>query len=460
MSQKRVATKVPNRIFLSEDEMPKSWYNIQADMPNPLMPALNPQTKQPIGPADLSVIFPMDLILQEVTQERFVEIPEEVSDLYKAFRPSPLCRAYRLEKALDTPARIYFKYEGVSPSGSHKLNTAIPQVFYNKNAGIKRLATETGAGQWGSAVSIAAKMFGLECTVYMVKISADQKPYRKSLMETYGATVIPSPSPRTASGRSILSEHPDSLGSLGIAISEAVEDAATHDDTNYALGSVLNHVLLHQSIIGQEAKLQMEKVDEYPDIVIGCCGGGSNFSGISFPFLRDKITTGSNLLAIAVEPRACPTLTKGKFAYDYGDTAQMAPITMMYTLGHGFIPPGIHAGGLRYHGDAPLVSQLYKDGLIEARAVYQKPVFESAILFAQTEGILPAPESAHAIKVAVDEALKCKESGEEKTILFCLSGHGHFDLSAYEAYARNQLEDVEYTEEMLSEGLACLPNLK
>lgn len=456
---KSSAVKVPNRVFLSEDEMPKAWYNIQADLKSPLKPPLNPRTKQPVGPEDLSAIFPMELILQEVSQERFIDIPEAVLDLYRSYRPSPLCRAYRLEKALDTPARIYFKYEGVAPSGSHKLNTAIPQVFYNKAAGIKRLATETGAGQWGSAVSIAANMFGLDCTVYMVKISYQQKPYRKSLMETYGAAVVPSPSPLTQAGRSILAADPDSLGSLGIAISEAVEDAATHGDTNYALGSVLNHVLLHQSIIGQEAKLQMEKVDEYPDIIVGCCGGGSNFSGISSPFLMDKLQRGTKVRAIAVEPCACPTLTKGKFAYDYGDTAQMAPITMMYTLGHDFVPPGIHAGGLRYHGDAPLVSQLYQDGVIEAAAVYQRPVFESALLFAQTEGILPAPESSHAIKVAVDEALQCKASGEAKTILFCLSGHGHFDLSAYEAYMNDKLEDVEYTESMLAEGLACLPQI-
>ncbi|MDK2800941.1 MAG: tryptophan synthase beta chain [Clostridiales bacterium] len=453
-------SKVPYKIYLSEKELPTKWYNIQADMPTPLKPPLNPQTKKPVSPEDLAAIFPKDLILQEVSQEQYIDIPEEVQELYKSFRPSPLCRAYRLEKALGTPARIYYKYEGVTPSGSHKLNTAIPQVYYNKIVGIKRLSTETGAGQWGSALSIATKMFGLACTVYMVKVSYQQKPYRKSLMETFGATVIPSPSQLTEAGKRILAENPDSLGSLGIAISEAVEDAATHADTNYALGSVLNHVILHQTIIGQEAKLQMEKIDEYPDIIIGCCGGGSNFAGITFPFLKDKIKDGKKLRAIAVEPKACPTLTKGQFAYDFGDTAQMTPITMMYTLGHGFVPPGIHAGGLRYHGDSPLVSQLYKDGLIEARAVHQTEIFESAVLFAQTEGILPAPESSHAIKGAIDEALKCKQSGEAKTILFCLSGHGHFDLSAYEAYHNKQLEDFEYSDEMLEEGLKCIPTIE
>ena len=454
MREKR---RVPYRVYLSEQELPTSWYNIQADLPTPLKPALNPATKKPVTPDDLSSIFPKDLILQEVTTERFIDIPEEVQELYKSFRPSPLCRAYRLEQELDTPARIYYKYEGVTPSGSHKLNTAIPQVYYNKISGVRRLATETGAGQWGSALSIAASMFDLECTVYMVKVSYQQKPYRKMLMETYGATVIPSPSQNTEAGRRTLAENPDSLGSLGIAISEAVEDAATHDDTNYALGSVLNHVILHQTIIGQEAKLQMEKIDEYPDIIIGCCGGGSNLASISIPFLMDKIRNGAKVQAIAVEPAACPTLTKGVFAYDYGDTARMAPIVSMYTLGHGFVPPGIHAGGLRYHGDSALVSQLYNDGLIEARAVFQKAVFESAIKFARAEGILPAPESAHAIKAAIDEAVRCRESGEAKAILFCLSGHGHFDLTAYEAYFNNHLEDIEYTDEMLKEGLKCLP---
>lgn len=452
--------KVPYKIYLEESELPKQWYNIQADMPNKLKPALNPQTGKPLGPEDLSAIFPMDLIIQEVSQERYIDIPEEVQEMYKSFRPSPLCRAYGLEKALDTPAKIYYKYEGVTPSGSHKLNTAIPQAYYNKKAGIKRLSTETGAGQWGSALSIAARMFGLECTVYMVKISFEQKPYRKSLMQTYGAKVIPSPSRFTNSGRAILEKNPNSMGSLGIAISEAVEDAATHDDTNYALGSVLNHVCLHQTIIGQEAMIQFSKIDEYPDMVIGCCGGGSNFSGIAMPYVRDKIVVGKDIQIIAVEPAACPTLTKGKFAYDYGDTAKIAPITMMYTLGHDFVPPGIHAGGLRYHGDSPIVSQLLNDGLIEARAVHQTEVFEAAKIFAHAESILPAPESAHAIRTAIDEALRCKETGEDKTILFCLSGHGHFDLSAYEAYNAGELEDVEYTDKMLRIGLECLPNIE
>ena len=449
--------KVPYKVYLSENELPDKWYNIQADMPTPLKPPLNPITKKPVTPDDLSAIFPEGLIFQEATTERYIDIPEEVMELYKSFRPSPLCRAYRLEEALDTPAKIYYKYEGVTPSGSHKLNSAIPQAYYNKIAGIKRLATETGAGQWGSALSIAAKMFGLECTVYMVKVSYDQKPYRKALMETYKAKVFSSPSRNTQAGRNILEKYPNYIGSLGVAISEAVEDAATHDDTNYALGSVLNHVILHQTIIGQEAKKQMEKIDEYPDIIIGCCGGGSNFSGISFPFLRDKIVEGKKIRAIAIEPKACPTLTKGKFAYDFGDTAQMTPILHMYTLGHGFIPPGIHAGGLRYHGDSPLVSQLLKDGIIEAQSVHQTDIFNAAVLFANTEGILPAPESAHAIKGAIDEAIKCKETGEDKTILFCLSGHGHFDLSAYEAYNSNKLEDFEYTAEMLEQGFSCLP---
>lgn len=452
--------RVPYRIYLSENELPTMWYNIQADMPNPLKPPLHPVTKKPIRPEDLSPIFPKALIEQEVSRERYIEIPDEVQELYKLFRPSPLCRAYRLEKQLDTPARIYYKYEGVTPSGSHKLNTAIPQAYYNKLEGIKRLATETGAGQWGSALSIAAKMFGLECTVYMVKVSYQQKPYRKLLMESYGATVIPSPSPYTEAGRKILEQNPNSLGSLGIAISEAVEDAVSNDNTNYALGSVLNHVILHQTIIGLEAKLQMEKIDEYPDIIIGCCGGGSNFAGISFPFLMDKIRDGKNIRAIAVEPAACPTLTKGRFAYDYGDTAKMTPIIMMYTLGHDFVPPAIHAGGLRYHGDSPLVSQLYHDGLIEARAVHQKEVFESALLFARTEGLLPAPESAHAIKVAIDEAIRCREAGESKVILFNLSGHGYFDLGAYESYLSNTLQDVEYSDEILEESLKSIPEIE
>lgn len=449
--------KVPYKIYLEENEIPKQWYNIQADMPNKCQPALNPQTGKPAGPEDFSAIFPMDLILQEVSQERYIDIPEEVLEMYRSFRPSPMCRAYALEKALGTPAKIYYKYEGNNTSGSHKLNTAIPQAYYNKKAGIKRIATETGAGQWGSAMSLATQLFDMDCTVYMVKTSYQQKPYRKILMETFGANVIPSPSMMTESGKAVLAEHPDSLGSLGIAISEAVEDAATKTDTNYALGSVLNHVILHQTVIGQESKKQLEKVGEYPDIVIGCCGGGSNFGGIAFPFLRDKIIEGKEVNIIAVEPAVCPTLTKGIFAYDYGDIAKLTPLMMMYTLGHAFVPPGIHSGGLRYHGESALVSQLYHDGFFEARAEKQTEVFKAAVTFAKAEGLVPAPESSHAVKVAIDEALKCKETGEEKTILFCLSGHGLFDLSAYDSYNNGNLQDGEFTDEMLKAGLEGLP---
>jgi tryptophan synthase beta chain len=444
------------KIVLPEEKIPKFWYNVMADMPN-LPPApLHPATKQPLGPEDLLPIFPMGLIQQEASSERFIEIPQEVRELYKVWRPSPVFRAHRLEKALDTPCRIYYKYEGVSPVGSHKLNTAVPQVFYNKVAGIKRLATETGAGQWGTAVSLATSLFGLECTVYMVKISYLQKPYRKSIMEVYGADVIASPSDKTEAGRAELAKYPDSNGSLGMAISEAVEDAFGRDDTNYALGSVLNHVCIHQSVIGQEAKLQMEMIDEYPDMVIACCGGGSNFAGAAFPFVPDKLA-GRNIRLVAVEPAGCPTLTRGAFGYDYGDVAGLVPISQMYTLGRNFAPPAIHAGGLRYHGDSPLVSQLYHDGIIEATAVSQTDVFKAAVTFARHEGILPAPESSHAIKVAIDEALKCKESGESKAILFVLSGHGHFDLSAYDEYLSGNMEDVEVTDQMIQDSLCDLP---
>lgn len=445
------------KIFLTEKEMPTAWYNVMADMPNLPKPPLHPATKQPVGPQDLSAIFPMELIKQEVSTDRWIEIPDEVQEIYKLWRPSPLYRAHRLEKALDTPAKIYYKYEGVSPAGSHKPNTAIPQAYYNKQAGIKRLSTETGAGQWGSALSIACKFFGLECTVYMVKVSYHQKPYRRIFMQTYGAEVIPSPSNLTESGRQLVNIDPDSLGSLGIAISEAVEDAAKREDTNYALGSVLNHVIIHQSVIGLEAKAQLEKVGDYPDVVVGCCGGGSNFAGISFPFVHDKLVNGSKVRAIAAEPSACPTLTKGKFAYDYGDTAGNVPILNMYTLGHDFMPPGIHAGGLRYHGDSTLVSQLYHDGIIEAKSAKQTACFEAAQIFAQSEGILPAPESSHAIRVAIDEALKCKEAGEAKTILFCLSGNGYLDLPSYDAYVNGKLEDIEYSDELIEESLKKLP---
>jgi tryptophan synthase beta chain len=399
----------------------------------------------------------MALIEQEMTMQRYIDIPGEVMDIYKTYRATPLIRAYRLEDKLDTPAKIYYKYEGATPSGSHKFNTAIPQAYYNKAAGMRRISTETGAGQWGTALSIACKMFGLDCTVYMVKISAQQKPYRKSIMETFGAEVFASPSMNTNAGRGILASDPLSPGSLGIAITEAVEDAATHSDTNYSLGSVLNHVALHQTIIGQEAMTQMEMIGEYPDIVIGCCGGGSNFSGIAFPFVKNKLEGKRNTRFLAVEPTACPTLTRGKFAYDYGDTGKMTPIIRMYTLGHGFIPDGIHAGGLRYHGDSPLLSQLCRDGFIDAVAVNQTDVFRAATLFAHTEGILPAPESSHAILVAIEEAEKCKQTGEEKTILFNLSGHGHFDLTAYDAYNSGKIIDVPFSEEKLVEGLAELP---
>lgn len=446
------------KIILPEDKIPKYWYNVQADMPNPLAPGLHPGTKQPLGPQDLAAIFPMALIQQEVSQERFIEIPEEVRNIYKQWRPSPLFRARRLEKALDTPCRIYYKYEGVSPVGSHKLNTAIPQAYYNKQEGIKRLATETGAGQWGTALSLAAQIYDLECTVYMVRISFQQKPYRRSFMEAYGAQCLSSPSPQTAVGRKILQESPDTPGSLSIAISEAVEDAAQRKDTNYALGSVLNHVCLHQSIIGQEVKMEMEMVDDYPDVVIGCCGGGSNFAGIAFPFIPDKLK-GSKVRLVAVEPTACPTLTRGVFAYDYGDVAGLTPIMRMYTLGSGFTPAGIHAGGLRYHGDSPLVSQLYHDGLLEARAVNQINAFEAAIMFTRNEGILPAPESSHAIRAAIDEALVGKKEGIARSIVFNLSGHGHLDLTAYENYLSGAMVDAELSEESLQESIKKLPQI-
>ncbi|NPV90356.1 MAG: TrpB-like pyridoxal phosphate-dependent enzyme [Firmicutes bacterium] len=450
----------PTKILLSEDQLPKQWYNIQADMPNiPPLP-LSPQTLKPATPQELSALFPMDLILQEVSTERFIDIPDEVQDRLKQYRPGPMYRAYRLEKELGTPAKIFYKYEGISSAGSHKPNTAIPQAYYNLKAGIKRLTTETGAGQWGSALSVATSMFGMECRVYMVKVSYQQKPYRRSFMEVFGAEVFASPSNMTESGRKILAQDPDSPGSLGIAISEAVEEAAQRDDTNYSLGSVLNHVCMHQTIIGQEAKEQLAMVDEYPDIVIGCCGGGSNFAGISFPFLMDKLQGKRSLRAIAVEPAACPTLTRGVMAYDYGDTAKIGPVAMMYTLGHDFMPPGIHAGGLRYHGDSPLVSALYQDKIIEAMAVKQNDTFKAATTFARTEGILPAPESAHAIYAAMVEALKCKESGEAKTILFNLTGHGYFDLAAYDQYLAGSLTDIEYSEELLQKSLANLPKIE
>lgn len=446
------------KIVLPDREIPKQWYNIMADMPNLPKPPLHPGTKQPVGPDDLSAIFPMALIEQEMTPERWIDIPEEVLNIYTLWRPSPLYRAHRLEAALGTPAKIYYKYEGVSPAGSHKPNTAIPQAFYNKKAGIKRIATETGAGQWGASMALAGKLFGLDVTVYMVKVSFGQKPYRRIQMETWGATVHASPSTVTNSGRKALEIDPNNLGSLGLAISEAVEDAATHSDTNYALGSVLNHVCLHQTVIGLEAKKQMEIAGDYPDVVIGCCGGGSNLAGISFPFVHDKIK-GRDVRVIAVEPASCPTLTKGAFCYDFGDCAGLTPLMTMYTLGHDFMPPGIHAGGLRYHGDSPIISQLYHDKLIEARSYNQIPVFEAALQFAGTEAIIPAPESAHAIRGAIDEALKAKEEGRQKTILFNLSGHGYLDLQAYADYHDGKLQDYEYPEEKIREALKKLPVL-
>ncbi|MDZ4186152.1 MAG: TrpB-like pyridoxal phosphate-dependent enzyme [Desulfuromonadales bacterium] len=446
------------KILLPEDRIPKQWYNIIPDMPGPLAPVIHPGTMQPVSPDDLLPLFPMGLIEQEVSQQRWIDIPEPVREIYKLWRPAPLFRAHRLEKALGTSCKIYYKYEGGSPAGSHKPNTAIPQAYYNKIAGTKRIASETGAGQWGSSIALACQMFGLECTVYMVKVSFQQKPYRKSMMQLWGANVIPSPSNQTNAGRSILAAYPDSNGSLGIAISEAVEDAATRDDTRYALGSVLNHVCLHQTIIGIEAKEQMALVGDYPDVVIGCHGGGSNFAGIGFPFAADK-AAGKNVRILAIEPTSCPTLTKGVYAFDYGDTAKMAPVAKMYTLGHDYMPPGIHAGGLRYHGASPLVSQLVHAGIVEAKAVPQLACFEAAVLFARCEGIIPAPESSHAIRGAIDEVLQAKEEGKEKTILFNLSGHGHVDMVAYDDYFAGKLDDFEYPAEAIKESLANLPKV-
>lgn len=427
------------KIILDENELPKQWYNILPDLRAPLEPPLNPATNEPIGPDDLSPIFPMALIKQEMSQDRYIDIPEEVRDIYRLWRPSPLYRAHRLEAALKTPARIYYKNEGVSPPGSHKPNTAIAQAYFNMKEGVERLSTETGAGQWGSALSFACSLFDLECKVYMVKASFYQKPYRKSLINLWGANVIPSPSTETQAGRSILEKDPDTSGSLGIAISEAVEDAATHENTKYALGSVLNHVMLHQTVIGLEAKKQMDMVDDYPDILIGCVGGGSNFSGISYPFVRDKMKDNKDIDIVAVEPTACPTLTGGDFRYDFGDTAEMTPLLKMYTLGHNFVPPPIHSGGLRYHGESPIISQLYADGIMRAVAYHQTDIFDAAVTFARTEGIVPAPESAHAIKCAIDMALECKKTGEEKSILFNFSGHGHFDMAAYDTYFSGEM---------------------
>jgi len=445
------------KFLLPEERIPRSWYNIVADLPVAPQPVLHPGTGQPIGPADLAPLFPMALILQEVSAEREIEIPEPVREAYRLYRPSPLVRARRLERVLDTPAHIYFKYEGVSPAGSHKPNTAIAQAFFNREEGTKRIATETGAGQWGSALAFAAALFGLESKVYMVRASYDQKPYRRILMETYGAEVVPSPSESTNYGRTVLADHPDSPGSLGIAISEAVEDAATRDDTKYSLGSVLNHVLLHQTVVGQEAIEQMALAGEEPDVIIACAGGGSNFAGLTFPFLGQTFRGGRSYRVIAVEPEAAPSLTRGAYAYDFGDTGKLTPLVKMYTLGSDFIPEPIHAGGLRYHGMAPLVSLLKDEGQIEARAVHQGAAFAAAVAFARAEGILPAPESAHAIRVAMDEALAAKAAGEPRVILFNLSGHGHFDLSAYEKFLQGTLPDYEYVPD--DAALAALPRV-
>ena len=447
------------KFVLDEDRIPRAWYNIAADLPVPPQPYLHPATLQPIGPDDLAPLFPMALIGQEVSADREIEIPEPVREAYALYRPSPLYRAHRLEAVLDTPAHIYYKYEGVSPAGSHKPNTALAQAYYNKEQGVTRIATETGAGQWGSAMAFAGAYFGLEVKVYMVRASYDQKPYRRILMETYGAEVVASPSATTNYGRSVLATTPDSPGSLGMAISEAVEDAATREDTKYSLGSVLNHVLLHQTVIGQEAIEQMGMAGESPDIVIGCTGGGSNFAGLAFPFLGRNFRDGAKHRIIAVEPEAAPSLTRGVYAYDYGDTAKMAPVALMHTLGHDFIPEPIHAGGLRYHGMSPLVSLLKENGYIEARSVHQRASFAAGVQFARAEGILPAPEPTHAIRAAIDEALVAKEAGEARVILFNLCGHGHFDLGAYERYLDGSLEDFEYPSERVADALANLPKV-
>jgi tryptophan synthase beta chain len=448
------------KYILDESRMPKVWYNIAADLPKPLPPVLHPGTQKPLGPDDLAPLFPMALILQEVSTEREIEIPGPVRDVYRQWRPSPLYRARRLEKALDTPAKIYYKYEGVSPAGSHKPNTAVAQAFYNKESGVKKLATETGAGQWGSALAFAGALFGLDVQVFMVRVSYDQKPYRRALMETYGARCIPSPSKETQSGRAILAKNANHLGSLGIAISEAVEVAAQHDDTKYALGSVLNHVLLHQTVVGQEAMAQMEMAGDYPDVIVGCTGGGSNFAGIVFPFLGAQLRGGRKVRIVAVEPAACPSLTRGMYAYDFGDTAHLTPLAKMHTLGSTFTPPGFHAGGLRYHGMAPLVSHVKELGLIEARAYHQISCFEAGVQFGRVEGILPAPEANHAVRAAIDEALVCKKEGKSRTILFNLCGHGHFDMQAYIDYFGGKLKDLEYDEAELAMALAGLPSVK
>lgn len=446
------------KILLNDHEIPRQWYNIQADLPKPMSPPLHPGTGKPVGPDDLAPVFPMNIIEQEVSQERWIDIPEPVLEKYLLWRPSPLYRAKNFEKLLDAPVKIYYKNEGVSPAGSHKPNTAIPQAYYNKVFGIKRLSTETGAGQWGSALSMACQMFGLECRVFMVRVSYDQKPYRRMMMRTWGAECIASPSNETNAGRNVLAQHPDSPGSLGIAISEAVEDAVTHENTRYSLGSVLNHVLLHQTIIGLEAQKQLEKIGVYPDVVMGCVGGGSNLGGISIPFVRDKIF-GKNVSVVAAEPTSCPTLTRGPFAYDFGDLAKMTPLLPMYTLGHDYVPAPIHAGGLRYHGMAPIISHLMKEGLVEARAYNQIETFEAGVKWARSEGFIPAPETNHAIAAVVDEAMRAKEEGKEKVILFNWSGHGLVDLSAYDAYLSGKLVPYELPEEEIQRALKAIDGL-
>ena len=449
------------KVLLDEDQMPKQWYNILPDLPKPLPPPIDARTREPVKPEVLEALFAKELIRQEVSQERWVPIPEEVREIYRLWRPTPLYRAVGLERALKTPARIYFKYEGVSPPGSHKPNTAVAQAYYNMKEGIERLTTETGAGQWGSALAFGCNLFGLKTTIYMVKVSYEQKPYRKSLMQAWGAEIYPSPSEKTKYGKTLLKENPDNPGSLGIAISEAIEDAITHEDAKYSLGSVLNHVLIHQTVIGQEAKLQLEMVDEYPDVIYGCVGGGSSFSGIFWPFYYDKVSgkAPKETEFVAVETTACPSLTKGVYMYDHGDTARMTPMLKMYTLGHTFIPPPVHAGGLRYHGAAPTLSLLVHEGLVKAKAYNQVDVFEAAMLFARTEGIIPAPEPAHAIKAVIDDALECKRTGEEKTILFLLCGHGHFDMKAFQDYVEGRLPPYEYPTEKVEKAIKELKQM-
>ncbi len=452
--------KLHTKYLLSEDQIPRAWYNIVPDLPRPPEPVLHPGTKQPVTPDDLAPLFPMALIMQEVSAEPYIEIPDPIRQIYKLWRPSPLFRARRLEKALDTPARIYYKYEGVSPVGSHKINTSTAQVFYNKQEGVKKISTETGAGQWGSALALAGAFFGVEIEVFMVKVSYQQKPYRRNMMETYGASIHASPSNLTNAGRSILAKDPENPGSLGIAISEAVEVAATSGGTTkYSLGSVLNHVLLHQTVIGEEALLQMALADDYPEVVIGCAGGGSNMSGLIFPFIGEARKKGLKTRFLAAEPMSCPSLTRGVYAYDFGDTIGMTPLVKMHTLGHDFMPPGIHAGGLRYHGMSPLVSLLHEEGILEAQAYHQISVFEAAVQFARAEGIIPAPEAGHAIRAVINEALEAKEAGQERVILFNLSGHGHFDMAAYEAYFAGKLQDFEYPAEAVAAAQQRMPQV-